>query len=62
MLGRGIYALGGAREAAERAGFNVTRIQYFIYGFVGLLLRHRRHDLWLAWPGRPIRRTSWAWS
>ena len=37
MLGRGIYALGGAPEAAERAGFNVTRIQYFIYGFVGLL-------------------------
>jgi len=37
MLGRGIYALGGAREAAERAGFNVTHIQYFIYGFVGLL-------------------------
>jgi len=37
MLGRGIYALGGAPEAAERAGFNVTRIQYFIYGFVGLM-------------------------
>lgn len=37
MLGRGIYALGGAREAAERAGFNVTRTQYFIYAFVGLL-------------------------
>lgn len=37
MLGRGIYALGGAREAAERAGFNISRIQYFIYGFVGLL-------------------------
>ena len=37
MLGRGIYAIGGAREAAERAGFNVRRIQYFIYGYVGLL-------------------------
>ena len=37
MLGRGIYALGGSREAAERAGFNVNRIQYFIYGFVGFL-------------------------
>ncbi len=37
MLGRGIYALGGSREAAQRAGFNVKRIQYFIYGFVGLL-------------------------
>lgn len=37
MLGRGIYALGGAPEAAERAGFNVLRIQYFIYCFVGLV-------------------------
>ncbi len=37
MLGRGIYALGGSAEAAARAGFNIPRIQYFIYGFVGLL-------------------------
>lgn len=37
MLGRGIYAMGGASDAAERAGFNLTRIQYFIYGFVGLV-------------------------
>lgn len=37
MLGRSIYALGGARDAAERAGFNVPRIQYFIYAFVGVL-------------------------
>lgn len=37
MLGRGIYALGGAREAAERAGFNIAMIQTFIYSFVGLL-------------------------
>jgi simple sugar transport system permease protein len=37
MLGRGIYALGGSREAAERAGFNVVRTQYFIYAFVGVL-------------------------
>ncbi|MFN8491170.1 MAG: ABC transporter permease [Caldilineaceae bacterium] len=37
MLGRGIYALGGAREAAERAGFNIATIQYFIYSFVGLI-------------------------
>lgn len=37
MLGRGIYALGGSREAAERAGFNISQIQYFIYGTVGLL-------------------------
>lgn len=37
MLGRGIYGLGGSREAAERAGFNVVRIQYFIYAFVGMV-------------------------
>ena len=36
-LGRGIYALGGDRVAAERAGFNVVRTQFFIYMFVGLL-------------------------
>jgi simple sugar transport system permease protein len=37
MLGRGVYALGGSRDAAERAGFSIPRIQYSIYGFVGLL-------------------------
>lgn len=37
MIGRGIYAIGGSREAAERAGFNVVAIQFFIYGLVGIL-------------------------
>jgi simple sugar transport system permease protein len=37
MLGRGIYAIGGNREAAERAGFNITRTQFFIYCYVGFL-------------------------
>lgn len=37
MLGRSIYALGGSRESAERAGFNINRTQYFIYGMVGVL-------------------------
>ncbi|MFN3705091.1 MAG: ABC transporter permease [Thermoflexales bacterium] len=37
MLGRSIYALGGSREAAERAGFNVTATQVFVYAFVGVL-------------------------
>lgn len=37
MLGRGIYAIGGDREAAARAGFNIRRIQFFIYIFVGML-------------------------
>lgn len=36
-LGRGVYALGGNAEAARRAGFNITRIQFFIYCYVGLL-------------------------
>ncbi len=37
MPGKGIYALGGNPEAAQRAGFNIARLQFFIYGFVGLL-------------------------
>ncbi|HHY46487.1 MAG TPA: ABC transporter permease [Firmicutes bacterium] len=37
MLGRGIYALGGDRVAAERVGFDINAIQFFIYGFVGLI-------------------------
>lgn len=36
-LGRSIYAMGGAREAAERAGFNLRLNQFIIYGFVGLI-------------------------
>jgi simple sugar transport system permease protein len=35
ILGKGIYALGGNAEAAERAGFNIVRLQFFIYGLVG---------------------------
>ena len=37
MLGKGIYAIGGNAEAAKRAGFNIMKIQFFIYCFVGLL-------------------------
>jgi simple sugar transport system permease protein len=37
MLGRSIYAMGGALEAAARAGFNIMGTQFFIYGFVGFL-------------------------
>ncbi len=37
LLGRGIYALGGSPESARRVGFNIARIQFFIYGFMGLL-------------------------
>jgi simple sugar transport system permease protein len=37
LLGRGIYAMGGNPVAAERVGFDLRRLQFFIYGFVGLL-------------------------
>jgi len=37
LLGRSIYAMGGNQAAAERAGFKISRIQVFIYSFVGLL-------------------------
>ncbi len=37
MVGKGIYALGGNAEAAERAGFSVSRLQFFIYGLAGFL-------------------------
>ena len=37
ILGRGIYAIGGDRISAKRVGFNVIAIQFFIYGFVGVV-------------------------
>jgi len=37
MMGRGIYALGGNPEAAKRAGFNLHKIQFFIYCYAGFL-------------------------
>ena len=44
MIGRGVFAMGGDKEAARRAGFDVRRITYFVYclsgalaGFAGLL-------------------------
>lgn len=37
MVGRGVYALGGDRQATERAGFSVRRIEFFIYTYVGFL-------------------------
>ncbi len=36
-LGRSIKAMGGNREAAKRAGFNILRIQFFIYCYVGFM-------------------------
>lgn len=37
MTGRGIYAIGGNQTAAERIGFNVKRIKFFVYCYAGLL-------------------------
>jgi len=37
MLGRGIYALGGDRDACERAGFSINGLQMFVYGSMGAL-------------------------
>lgn len=37
VLGRGVYALGADRTAAERVGFNVRRIHFFVYGLMGAL-------------------------
>ncbi|MEH0018442.1 MAG: ABC transporter permease [Desulfobacter sp.] len=54
MLGRSIYALGGDPVSAQRAGFNISAIQYFIYGFAGALagLAGILHSsmIWLANP------------
>ena len=54
MLGRSIYALGGDESSAERAGFNLTKIKYFIYCFAGALagLAGILHSsmIWLANP------------
>jgi simple sugar transport system permease protein len=37
MAGRGVFALGGNREAAERSGLNVRWIEYGIYCLAGVL-------------------------
>ena len=35
MLGRGLYAIGGDKNAARVAGFNVRKLQFFAYVFAG---------------------------
>ncbi|MBP1602560.1 MAG: putative transporter permease protein [Acidobacteria bacterium] len=37
MAGRGVFALGGNREAAIRSGFNIRLIEYGIYCLAGVL-------------------------
>src|SRR3712207_6496679 len=36
-IGRQIYALGGNRDAAQRLGFNVLRLNLFVYGYMGVM-------------------------
>ncbi|MCK4815651.1 ABC transporter permease, partial [bacterium] len=36
-IGRKIYAMGGNKEAAKRAGLNILTLQLFVYCFMGLL-------------------------
>ncbi len=37
MIGRGIYAIGGNQDAAERVGFKVKKIKLFVYCYAGFL-------------------------
>lgn len=37
MFGRGIFAVGGSDVAAERAGFPVFKIRYFVYVIAGVI-------------------------
>jgi ribose/xylose/arabinose/galactoside ABC-type transport system permease subunit len=38
VVGRGIYAIGGNRESAERMGFKSARILTFVYSYEGFLI------------------------
>jgi ribose/xylose/arabinose/galactoside ABC-type transport system permease subunit len=38
VVGRGIYAIGGNRESAERMGFKTSRILTFVYSYEGFLI------------------------
>ena len=37
VLGRSIYAMGGSPSSAERAGFNLLKLNLFVYSFIGLM-------------------------
>ena len=37
LLGKGIYAIGGNMESAKRSGFSITKIQFFVYCYMGFL-------------------------
>ena len=36
-IGRQIYALGGDKDAAQRLGFHVVRLNFLVYGYLGLI-------------------------
>ena len=36
-IGRQIYALGGNKDAAQRLGFHVVRLNFLVYGYLGLI-------------------------
>ena len=38
VIGRGIYAIGGNQESAERMGFKTARILTFVYSYTGFLI------------------------
>jgi simple sugar transport system permease protein len=37
VIGRGVYALGGAPESAQRIGFNLRRLKFSIYVYAGIM-------------------------
>ncbi len=37
LMGRGIFAIGGSKASALRVGYNIDRIQIFIYAFCGVM-------------------------
>ncbi|MEM1483730.1 ABC transporter permease [Oscillospiraceae bacterium PP1C4] len=37
LIGRGIYAIGGSKSSAMRVGYNIDKIQIFIYMFCGAM-------------------------
>ncbi len=37
VIGRGVYALGGAPESAERIGYNMNRLKFSIYIYAGIM-------------------------
>lgn len=37
MVGRGVYSIGGNQEAAKRTGYDIRKIQFFVYCYAGFL-------------------------